>query len=100
MIKQKFYNHKIRYCSIMEDFINDRITGQEFQIKFFEIWRFDRDNECFLERKENFQKFSELMDEVFIDCDLFELCPEGELEISEYELKRRVKIALLEAQLL
>ena len=84
----------------MEDFINDRITGQEFQIKFFEIWRFDRDNECFLERKENFQKFSELMDEVFIDCDLFELCPEGELEISEYELKRRVKIALLEAQLL
>ena len=90
----------------MEEFINGIIDGQKFEEKFYQIWRLNRDKEYSTEEilKINNEKlieskgFSTIISNLFTDCDVFEPDPSlrGDYEISEVELKNRVKKTLLE----
>ena len=91
----------------MERFINGRIDGTQFDSEFCQMLRVDRDkNQSSKELLDKikdveltkFKGFSILISDLFTDCDVFE--PNSALredsEISEEELKNRVKKTFLE----
>ena len=90
----------------MEKFINGIVDGQKFEEEFYQIWRLDCDKEYSTEEilKINNEKlieskgFSTIISNLFTDCDVFEPDPSlrEDYEISEVELKNRVKKTLLE----
>jgi hypothetical protein len=94
----------------MEKFINGIVDGQKSEEKFYQIWRLNRDKEYSTEEilKINNEKlieskgFSTIISNLFTDCDVFEPDPSlrEDYEISEVELKNRVKKALLEIKYL
>ena len=98
-MKKTFVEYKLQYLSLMQNFIDDITAPENFIEEFYKTWHADND-ENFKFEEENYTKFSHLMSEMFIDCDLFDPYPEDESEINEIELKRRVEIALLKARLL
>ena len=91
---------------MIEKFINEIVDGQKFEEKFYQIWRLNRDKEYSTEEilKINNEKlieskgFSTIISNLFTDCDVFEPDPSfrEDYEISEVELKNRVKKTLLE----
>ena len=91
---------------MIEKFINEIVDGQKFEEKFYQIWRSNRDKEYSTEEilKINNEKlieskgFSTIISNLFTDCDVFEPDPSlrEDYEISEVELKNRVKKTLLE----
>ena len=91
---------------MVEKFINEIVDGQKFEEKFYQIWRSNRDKEYSTEEilKINNEKlieskgFSTIISNLFTDCDVFEPDPSlrEDYEISEVELKNRVKKTLLE----
>ena len=102
-MKKTFVEYKLQYLCLMQDFIDDITAPENFIEEFYKTWHADNKEmrkENFKFEEENYTKFSHLMSEMFIDCDLFDPYPENESEINEIELKRRVEIALLEARLL
>ena len=101
-----YYESKKLYTQLMEKFINGIVDGQRFEEKFYQIWRLNRDKEYSTEEilKINNEKlieskgFSTIISNLFTDCDVFEPDPSlrEDYEISEVELKNRVKKTLLE----
>ena len=91
---------------MIEKFINEIVDGQKFEEKFSQIWILNRDKEYSTEEilKINNEKlielkgFSTIISNLFTDCDVFEPDPNlrEDYEISEVELKNRVKKTLLE----
>ena len=101
-----YWENKKLYTQLMEKFINGIIDGQTFEKKFYQIWRLNRDKEYSTEEilKINNEKlielkgFSTIISNLFTDCDVFEPDPNlrEDYEMSEVELKNRVKKTLLE----
>ena len=101
-----YWQSKKLYTQLMEKFINGIIDGQKFEEEFYQIWRLNRDKEYSTEEilKINNEKlieskgFSTIISNLFTDCDVFEPNPSmrEDYEISEVELKNRVKKTLLE----
>ena len=101
-----YWESKKLYTQLMEKFINGIVDGQKFEEKFYQIWRLNRDKEYSTEEilKINNEKlieskgFSTIISNLFTDCDVFEPDPSlrEDYEISEVELKNRVKKTLLE----
>ena len=101
-----YWESRKLYTQLMEKFINGIIDGQTFEEKFYQIWRLNRDKEYSTEEilKINNEKlielkgFSTIISNLFTDCDVFEPDPNlrEDYEISEVELKNRVKKTLLE----
>ena len=101
-----YWESKKLYTQLMEKFINGIVDGQKFEEKFYQIWRLNRDKEYSSEEilKINNEKlieskgFSTIISNLFTDCDVFEPDPSlrEDYEISEVELKNRVKKTLLE----
>ena len=101
-----YWESKKLYTQLMEKFINGIIDVQTFEEKFYQIWRLNRDKEYSTEEilKINNEKlielkgFSTIISNLFTDCDVFESDPSlrEDYEISEVELKNRVKKTLLE----
>ena len=101
-----YWESKKLYTQLMEKFINGIVDGQKFKEKFYQIWRLNRDKEYSTEEilKINNEKlieskgFSTIISNLFTDCDVFEPDPSfrEDYEISEVELKNRVKKTLLE----
>ena len=101
-----YWESKKLYTQLMEKFINGIVDGQKFEEKFYQIWRLNRDKEYSTEEilKINNEKlieskgFSAIISNLFTDCDVFEPDPSlrEDYEISEVELKNRVKKTLLE----
>ena len=93
------------YTQLTEKFISRIIDGPKFDKKFSQIWRLNRDKEYSTEEilKINNEKlieskgFSTIISNLFTDCDVFEPDPSlrEDYEISEVELKNRVKKTLL-----
>ena len=101
-----YWQSKKLYTQLMEKFINGIIDGQKFEEEFYQIWRLNRDKEYSSEEilKIDNEKlieskgFSTIISNLFTDCDVFEPDPSlrEDYEISEVELKNRVKKTLLE----
>ena len=101
-----YWESKKLYTQLMEKFINGIVDGQKFEEEFYQIWRLHRDKEYSTEEilKINNEKlieskgFSTIISNLFTDCDVFEPDPSlrEDYEISEVELKNRVKKTLLE----
>ena len=101
-----YWQSKKLYTQLMEKFINGIIDGQKFEEEFYQIWRLNRDKEYSSEEilKIDNEKlieskgFSTIIPHLFTDCDVFEPDPSlrEDYEISEVELKNRVKKTLLE----
>ena len=101
-----YWQSKKLYTQLMEKFINGIIEGQKFEEEFYQIWRFNRDKEYSSEEilKIDNEKlieskgFSIIISNLSTDCDVFEPDPSlrEDYEISEVELKNRVKKTLLE----
>ena len=101
-----YWESKKSYTQLMEKFINGIIDGQEFEEKFYQIWRLNRDKEYSPDEllKINNEKliestgFSTIISNLFNDCDVFEPDPNlrEDYEISEVALKNCVKKTLLE----
>ena len=101
-----YWENKKLYTQLMEKFINGIVDGQKFEEEFYQIWRLNRDKEYSTEEilKINNEKlieskgFSTIISNLFTDCDVFEPDPNlrEDYEISEVELKNRVKKTLLE----
>ena len=101
-----YWENKKLYTQLMEKFINGIVDGQKFEEEFYQIWRLNRDKEYSTEEilKINNEKlieskgFSTIISNLFTDCDVFEPNPSmrEDYEISEVELKNRVKKTLLE----
>ena len=101
-----YWESRKLYTQLMEKFINGIVDGQKFEEKFYQIWRLNRDKEYSTEEilKINNEKlielkgFSTIISNLFTDCDVFEPDPNlrEDYEISEVELKNRVKKTLLE----
>ena len=103
----KYWDNKGAYVSLIEKFVDGRLSGIEFEKEFLQIWRFDRDRILdslkLSHIMKNFEstkleRFSSLISlELFIDLELFEpnqLFRENH-EIDENKLKDRVKKTLL-----
>ena len=101
-----YWQSKKLYTQLMEKFINGIIDGQKFEEEFYQIWILNRDKEYSSEEilKIDNEKliestgFSTIISHLFTDCDVFEPDPSlrEDYEISEVELKNRVKKTLLE----
>ena len=101
-----YWQSKKLYTQLMEKFINGIIDGQKFEEEFYQIWRLNRDKEYSSEEilKIDNEKlieskgFSIIISNLSTDCDVFEPDPSlrEDYEISEVELKNRVKKTLLE----
>lgn len=105
----KYWESKKIYVHLMKQFINNKITGIEFDNKFFEIWKFDRDRTSNLKDLsyiiKNFEltkldEFSDLISKLFNDCEVFEPDPllREDYEIDENELRECVKKTLLKIE--
>ena len=105
----KYWESKEIYVHLMKQFINNKITGIEFDNKFFEIWKFDRDRTSNLKDLsyiiKNFEltkidEFSDLILKLFNDCEVFEPDPllREDYEIDENELRECVKKTLLKIE--
>ena len=102
-----YWENRKLYLELMERFINGRIDGTQFDSEFCQMWRVDRDKNYsskeLLDKIEDveltkLEGFSALISDLFTDCDVFE--PDSALredyEISEEELRNRVKKTFLE----
>ena len=102
-----YWSNRKLYLELMERFINGRIDGTQFDNEFCQMWRVDRDKSYsskeLLDKIEDveltkLEGFSALISDLFTDCDVFE--PDSALredyEISEEELRNRVKKTFLE----
>lgn len=102
-----YWENRKSYLQLMKKLVNEKIGATQFDKEFCQMWRVDRDRNYSL--KELFDKiedekltelegFSTLISDLFSDCDIFE--PDSALredyEISEEELRIRVKKTLLE----
>ena len=106
--RYKYWDNRELYIDLMEKFLGNKITGIEFENKFLQIWRFDRDRiidssklsviiKSFESTK--LEKFSSLISlDLFLDVEIFEGNPvlREDYEIDEDELKTRVKKILLQ----
>ena len=104
----KYWDNKEAYIYLIEKFVDGRISGIEFEREFLQIWRFDRDRIIdslkLSHIMKNFEstkleRFSSLISlELFIDLESFQPDPlfREDYEISEEELRDRVKKTLLE----
>jgi len=103
----KYWENKKLYLKLMEKFTHERIDGTQFDTELCQMWKADRDK--IYSSKEWVNKiehvdltklkgFSDLISELFTDCDIFQ--PDSALrydyEISEEELRNRAKKTLLE----
>ncbi len=95
------------YLELIEEFLNRKINGIEFETRFYEIRNSDCQKDGGWEelvyiidnfKLKQFQGFSSLISKLFTDCDVFEPDPllREDYEISEEELRNCVKKTLLE----
>ena len=95
------------YIRLMEDFLNNKITFEEFDREFLNIWSTNNNKnqswEEFLYIINNFKLnefdgFSSLTSKLFTDIDIVETNPlfREDYQISKEELKDHIKIILLE----
>ena len=95
------------YIRLMEDFLNNKITFEEFDREFLNIWSTNNNKnqswEEFLYIINNFKLnefdgFSSLTSKLFTDIDIVETNPlfREDYQISKEELKDYIKIILLE----
>jgi len=96
-----YWKNKKRYLELMESFIDEKIDGCQFETKFCEMWRRDRDR-TYSDLEENidltkFIGFSGIISKLFTDCDVFQPDPalREDYELSEEELRNCVKEAFL-----
>ena len=74
------------YKSIIDDYLTDQLTVDEFINLFMNQWKYDRENDSLD------PKFGRLIDRLFTSCDCYDENPEGEFEISEKELKNEIQL--------
>jgi hypothetical protein len=102
-----YWENRKQYLELMERFIYGKIDGKQFDIEFCEMWGVDRDKNYswkeFLEKINDLEltklkSFSQLITELFTDCEIFQVDPDfrHDYEISEEELRNRVKKTLLQ----
>jgi hypothetical protein len=105
-----YWEDRKLYMQLMEKFVYYRINGMQFDKEFCQMWKVNRDRNYTLKEMlnkieykeltqlEDFSDFSDLISDVFSDCEVFQ--PNSRLrkryEISEEELRNRVKKTLLE----
>jgi len=95
------------YLKLMENFLNNKINFEEFDREFLKIWSMNRDkpktwNE-FLAIINNFklnqfEGFSSVISRLFEDIEIVQSDPlfKEDYEITEEQLKERIKVILLE----
>lgn len=112
-----YWESRDLYIQLIKTFVNGDIDGAQFKKDFFKLWTNDRDKERTSSLKNladsikrtklinnekliELKSFSTLMSELFMDCDCFEANLElrDEDDISEEELKIRVKNTLLQIE--
>jgi hypothetical protein len=102
-----YWENRNQYLELMERFIHGEINGTQFDTEFSKMWIIDSDKNYSLKEfvdKINeldltkLKSFSDLRSELFTDCDIFEPNPDfrDKDEISEEELRNRVKKTLLQ----
>lgn len=74
------------YRSVIDSYLNHRLTVDEFIDSFMTQWKNDREYNSFDPR------FRRLIDRLFTSCDCYHEDPKGEFEISEIELKNEVEL--------
>lgn len=103
-----FWQNLNSYISLIEEFLNKKISGKEFETRFYEMHSVDGfvdpewEELVYIVRNFNladFEGITALMSELFITCDSFEsnceLIEEGDLteeELSDYVAKMLLKI--------
>jgi len=102
-----YWENRKQYLELMERFSNGKINGTQFDTEFSKMWRLDTDKNYpfkkFLDNINDLEltklkSFSDLISELFTDCDVFQPDPalRDNYEISEEELRNRVKKTLLQ----
>lgn len=105
--RYKYWENRKVYIDLMETFVDSKITGIEFESKFLQIWKFDRNRIIDSSKlsivigsfeSAKLEKFSSLISlDLFLDLEIFE--PNSLLredcEIGEDELKGHVEKLLL-----
>jgi hypothetical protein len=108
-----YWENRKQYLELMERFIHGKIDGRQFDREFSKmrnvdtdkLWRVDRElsGKEFVDKINDLEltkshRFSHLINELFTDCDVFQPDPilRDDYEISEEELRNRVKKTLLQ----
>ena len=73
------------YKLLIDKFLNNGISVEEFIEAYFKQWQHDRDNRIIHD-----SKFQRLIDRIFTSCDCYSDNPQGPLEISESELRNEL----------
>lgn len=107
-----FWESRYDYINLLTEFINSKITGQDFETRFYEMFRKDVDKKYNWEQislripEDNEQiikqnTLNEILSELFTDCDVFEGNPDlwQDGDVSEDELREyaRQKLADIKA---
>ena len=95
------------YIRLMENFLDNKINFEEFNREFLNIWSINNDKNEYWEeflfiidnfKLNEFDGFSSLTSKLFTDIDIVESNPifKEDYQITEEELKERIKLILLE----
>jgi Bacterial self-protective colicin-like immunity len=104
----QFWDDRKIYIQLMENFVSEKIDVNQFEREFYRMWQVNLDKNYSLKevlfrikdeelKLTELDYFTDLISELFTDCDVFE--PDSRFrndgEISEEQLRDCVKRALL-----
>ena len=76
-----------QYKDLIDSYLRGKKDVNQFIDAYMNQWRFDRDNKTVFDAR-----FHRLIDRIFTSCDSYSDSPEGEIEISENQLKDELRL--------
>ena len=74
-----------KYKKILDDYLTDKSSVDDFIDRFMNQWKTDREK-----NEDNDSRFQRLIDRIFTTCDCYSPTPEGQFEIDEKQLRNEI----------
>lgn len=96
---QKSWENRKNYFSVINNFINERLTAKNFTDDFLYLWRKDRDSSIVnLEPNLESKGFGKWLNKIFFKCEVFEPDAQENEEYNEKWLKDSISNILIQIQ--